>query len=287
MARLSVPPATANAVLAALHPDPAQRPTGGCRAWLTSARGGLTSTVPSPVPLATGAGVPMPDPAGEQVDGASPSKPRRLRRIAATVGLSLTVTISATIAVVQNLDSGAGTEAATTASTDAATTTVSTTSTTQPTTTASSSTTRPLGGPITPGENFLADLDPVGDRWIEDSDLKIDGVSYLHGLRSPQMSACSSVTTEEVEYSVDRRFSTLNVVVGLSDESGFGLPVEVEIAGDGTPLWTGTVQVGQPQNLEIGVTNILRLRVTGTRLFDRRTTDCDKFYVALGDPALE
>jgi serine/threonine protein kinase len=45
---LSVPPPTVDAVITALHPNPAARPPGGCRAWLASARGGLTSSLTGP-----------------------------------------------------------------------------------------------------------------------------------------------------------------------------------------------------------------------------------------------
>lgn len=285
LARFSVPPATGSAVLAALHPDPGQRPAGGCRAWLASARGGLTSTVPSTAPMPAG-GSPMPAPVGSPAEPAEGSKRRRLPRIAATVALSVTVTL--TVAVVRNYTaSGGDTDAAPTTTTEQAATTASTTTTTPPTTGTSTSTTRPLGGPITPGENFLAELDPVGDSWTEDSDLKIDGVGYLHGLRSPTISSCGGVDVKEVEYSIDRRYSTLNVVVGLSDESAFGLPVEVEITGDGTSLWVGSVQVGQPQDLSLDVTGILRVKVSATRQFDRTTGECHSVFAALGDPALE
>jgi len=75
--------------------------------------------------------------------------------------------------------------------------------------------------------------------------------------------------------------------VGLSDESAFGLPVEVEITGDGTSLWVGSVQVGQPQDLSLDVTGILRVKFSATRACDRTTGECHSVFAALGDPALE
>ena len=51
---LSVPAQTIDAIAAALNPNPAGRPPGGCHAWLAAARGGLTSSVlgPTPAPFA-------------------------------------------------------------------------------------------------------------------------------------------------------------------------------------------------------------------------------------------
>lgn len=66
---LSVPPPTVDAVVAALHPNPAQRPPGGCRSWLAAARGGLTSSLTGP----TGAAFSPPTAPTEPVATLGPS----------------------------------------------------------------------------------------------------------------------------------------------------------------------------------------------------------------------
>lgn len=276
-----VPKATVDAVVGALDPDPARRPTGGCRTWLATARGGLTSTVRWPT-AAMGGHAAGGD--GNGAAGAPDGPKRRLPRVAATIALSITVTV--TVAVVRNYTFADGSEGSATTTTEQVTTTSTTERPTTTTSTTSPSTTRQLGGDVNPDDNLLASLQPIDETWVNDTDLKIDGIPYLNGLRSQHITSCWTDAVRQVEYSIDRRYTTLRTVVGLSDESASGLPMEVEITGDGTPLWTGTVQVGQPEELALDVTGVLRLRVTATRQFDR-TSECNSVYAALGDPVLE
>lgn len=145
-----------------------------------------------------------------------------------------------------------------------------------------------LGGPAEGDATYLADLDLVDGSWYRDRDLQIDGVAYLEGIRSTGIHACNNNidAVEDVEYSIDRAYTTLTAVVGLSDESMSGLPVEIEITGDGRALWTQSVEVGRPQPVTLDVTGILRLKVTATKQFDE-SSGCPNVYAALGDPALE
>jgi hypothetical protein len=155
-------------------------------------------------------------------------------------------------------------------------------------TTITTSTTRPLGGTVASGATPLADLDRIEGDWYVDRELAIDGTTYLQGIRSSGINACNNNynAVQQVEYSIDRSYTTLNAVVGLSDESASGFPVQIEITGDGQPLWTQTVQVGQPQAIALDVTGILRLKFVATKQFDE-STGCPEVYAALGDPALD
>jgi NPCBM/NEW2 domain len=120
-----------------------------------------------------------------------------------------------------------------------------------------------------------------------DETLKIDGVVYTHGLYSGVIGGCVSDyrrSVQVVEYSIDRRYTNFAAVVGASDRSTAGVPIKVDITGDGQPLWSETVQVGQPKQLSLPVSGILRLAITATQQADD-SAGC--VYAALGDPVLE
>jgi hypothetical protein len=136
---------------------------------------------------------------------------------------------------------------------------------------------------------FLAELEPVTDRtWDISRDLNIDGTIYAQGMDSGRLGYCGSNgpgTTQEVEYSVGQEYETLHTVVGLSEESAPNLPVKVEIVGDGQPLWSATLVVGEPQTIDVDVAGVLRLRVVATKQFEN-PGGCSYVYAALGDPTL-
>lgn len=71
----------------------------------------------------------------------------------------------------------------------------------------------------------------------------------------------------------------------MSDTSVSGLPVDIEISGDGASLWRGAVQVGQPQPIDLDGTGVLRIKIVATRQFD--VPGCPSVDAAIGDPALD
>lgn len=152
--------------------------------------------------------------------------------------------------------------------------------------TSTTSTTGPLGGPVTSNGTYLSELVAVDGNWSA-GELKIDGNAYLHGVTAPYIDSCGSGDLiQEVEYSIDRGYTSLSGVVGVSDDSASGLPIGIEITGDGRSLWNQSVQVGQPQSISLDVTDILRLKVIATKQFDV-TESCPAVYPALGDLVLE
>jgi eukaryotic-like serine/threonine-protein kinase len=316
-----VPALTIDAVEAALHVDPVQRPNQGCRSWLAIARGGLTSSMslgaldPTAPPTAPTEPVPVsgdvsPGPAevasaGSENSHPPSSPPRRRRRRAAFAAIGLVAALLAAgagfaVAVMQDGNGGAAT-AGETPDTDNEQT-PSTTDPPRPTTTttedigvddetATTTTTTGTTAGSTPlnGSAFLSDLEPVVERnWDVSRDLNVDGTIYAHGLESGRLGYCGSNgpgTMQEVEYSIGRQYGTLHTIAGLSEDSAPGLPVKLEIFGDTRPLWTGTLVVGQPETIDLDVTDVLRLRFVATKQFED-PGGCNYVYAAMGDPTL-
>lgn len=139
-----------------------------------------------------------------------------------------------------------------------------------------------------PGDDaLLSDLEPVVDEgWDDARDLNVDGTLYTQGIESSRLGYCGSSSRgieRTVEYSIGRQYHRFEAVAGLSEESAPNLPVRLEMFGDGRPLWSQTLVVGQPQTIDIDVTGILRLRLVATKQFDD-PGGCDFVYAALGGP---
>jgi hypothetical protein len=142
---------------------------------------------------------------------------------------------------------------------------------------------------IAPPSDFLADMEPVTDTgWGRSRDLNLDGTLYANGLTSDGMGYCGSngpVYERAVEYSIGRTFESFETVAGLSEDSPPGFPVKLEIFADEQLLATHVLSVGQPAEVDLGVTNVLRLKLVATNQFDD-SGGCNYVYVALGDPVL-
>ena len=140
-----------------------------------------------------------------------------------------------------------------------------------------------------PGETPLSELDPVvDDNWDPQRDLDIDGTLHPQGIQSKALGYCGSglYVEQQVEYSIGRQYSDLEAVAGLSEESLPGLPVKLEIFGDGRSLWSETLVVGSPKPVDLDVSGVLRLRVVTTKDFDDPGSGCNYVYAALGAPTL-
>jgi hypothetical protein len=172
---------------------------------------------------------------------------------------------------------------------DAATSTTTTTTTSlddSPATTVSSG----GGSAPTGGNTFLSDLDAVVDRgWDSTRDLDIDGTLYTQGIDSSYLGHCGTNgpgIERSVEYSIDRKYERFEAMAGLSEQSAPGLPVKLEIFGDGRSLWSENLVVGQPQPVDLDISGVLRLRLVATKQFEN-PGGCQYVYAALGDPSLQ
>jgi serine/threonine-protein kinase len=140
-----------------------------------------------------------------------------------------------------------------------------------------------------PGETPLPELDPVvDDNWDPKRDLDVDGTLHPLGIQSKALGYCGSglYIEQQVEYSIGRQYSQLEAMAGLSEESLPGLPVKLEIFGDGRSLWSETLVVGSPKPVDLDVSGVLRLRVVATKDFDDPGGGCNYVYAALGAPTL-
>jgi hypothetical protein len=138
---------------------------------------------------------------------------------------------------------------------------------------------------------FLVDLEPVDSvpYWGPSRDLDIDGTIYVHGLATRQIGSCGSsggLSEADVEYSIGQRYTTFHAMAGVSESSSAGLPVKLEVFADSTSIRTLTLAVGQPQSLDLDVTNVLRLRFVATQQFEDDADACARVFAAMGDPTL-
>jgi len=142
---------------------------------------------------------------------------------------------------------------------------------------------------LTPTSTFLAELEPVTDSgWGASRDLNLDGTIYANGLKSDRMGYCGSngpVYERAVEYSIGRQFESFRAVAGLSEDSPPGLAVKLDVLVDEQLFETHVLNVGQPVQVDLDVTDVLRLKLVATNQFDNPGT-CSYVYVALGDPVL-
>jgi hypothetical protein len=163
---------------------------------------------------------------------------------------------------------------------DAAGATTTTTSTTVDRSTTTTTTVRPT---------YLIDLESVNQpAWDESNDLDLDGVPYTHGLVSESLGYCGTNATgveRQAEYSLGRKFRSFHSMAGLSEDSPPGLPVKLDVYADDQLVRSDMLEVGQPVEIDMDVTDVLRLRFVATKQFESPGY-CSYVYAALGDPVL-
>lgn len=146
------------------------------------------------------------------------------------------------------------------------------------------------GQPPASQATVLSDLDAVVDRgWDPTRDLDIDADLFTEGVESSYLGHCGSNgpgVERSVEYSIGRQYERFVATAGVSEESAPNLPVKLEIFGDGRSLWSKDVLVGAPQDVDLDVSGVLRLRIVATKQFED-PGGCQYVYAALGNPSLQ
>jgi hypothetical protein len=105
---------------------------------------------------------------------------------------------------------------------------------------------------------YLSELDSLdGGCYAEET--SINGQDYPHSLSCSPYSSGSEpqVTT----YLLDRRASSVEGVIGVTDESDPGLAAAVSLVGDGRTLWSGTVRYGASTPFTADTRGVLRLEI--------------------------
>lgn len=115
---------------------------------------------------------------------------------------------------------------------------------------------------------YLSDHDPVETdvkagvaSYVLDTSAPLDGTRYGHTITMG--SGCNGGDGGDywIDYATDRQWSTFTTTAGLSDESSASTKGTWTLLGDGRPLASGTLALGQPTKVDVPVQGVLRLRL--------------------------
>jgi hypothetical protein len=130
---------------------------------------------------------------------------------------------------------------------------------------------------VTRSENASYGMD------IDAEDFSINGIPVTFGWIATCKLFCGQNETSYVDLALDRKYSRLTAVFGISDDSDGQGPLRIELTtsdgGQTKLIYTGTFTIGQGSKRTVNVTGILRLRISF--IGSLGTTDG-----ALGDPTL-
>lgn len=120
------------------------------------------------------------------------------------------------------------------------------------------STTRPGSG-VTIAPVALSSLEPV-DEDVRDSGtgvVDVNGTSYIDTVYW----SGSASEPSWVEYDLGRKFQRMTGVVGFNQDADAAISGTVQVLGDGVELFSAPIRLSQIAQLDIPVTNVLRLRL--------------------------
>ena len=124
---------------------------------------------------------------------------------------------------------------------------------------------------------YLSDFKAVTSNRFSSEPATLNGQKYAHSIHNDEYARESST-----EWNLGRHFTHLSGKLGLSDNSkDTNATFTVDFYADQTLLKTETVSFGTFTDLDLDMTNVLRLKIVVTR------TTGNKASVVLGDAALE
>jgi len=131
----------------------------------------------------------------------------------------------------------------------------------------------PLSGATAIDRTFI----PEATASYEFRQLTMNGVTYNSGLR-----ISSSRTPVKVEINAGRGRKRFLAVLGIPDDQRSSSSHQVEISLDGgPPVFATVIQFGETKEIDLDVTNVLRVRISTT---SRITECCNYGEIALGNP---
>jgi len=115
---------------------------------------------------------------------------------------------------------------------------------------------------------YLRSLDPSSTNFRGEPQQRLGGTVYFHCLAGGYWDWYGDAL--EAIYSVGRRYSRFNAVVGVSDmEPNLNAEVIFTVIGDGNVLYRSQrLKVGRIETIDIDVSNILTLQLQVTRVDD-------------------
>lgn len=127
---------------------------------------------------------------------------------------------------------------------------------------------------------YLEDLEPLSSsNGVDTGSEEVSGQNYDRSvsLRIDK----SSIPENDAEYNLGRHWRTMQVVIGLRDDSPTGCRAQFEVFADGKSINSTTLGLGRSQNLNFDVSNVLRLKIEVTYA---AATDVSSYcYAVWGD----
>lgn len=99
---------------------------------------------------------------------------------------------------------------------------------------------------------MTADSEPYDTQGVAE----VNGVSYPDSLGAQ---FCFGSNERKWTYVLERKYSTLQGTIGLSDNSVSAAKIRFEVLADGTLVYSKDLQVGQSVELNVPVGNVLQL----------------------------
>lgn len=138
------------------------------------------------------------------------------------------------------------------------------------------------GGRDTPDPALLADLTPTDESTfsLERNGAAVDGVQYPDSLTTTYCYRDTTGVDGYSEYNLGKKYTTLDVVLGLDDNSQ-NVGETFTVLADGKRIFRDRATVGKPFHEKFDVSGVLRLRVEWV---SDDEGDCG--ITVLGDPTL-
>lgn len=129
--------------------------------------------------------------------------------------------------------------------------------------------------------SYLSELDPLTTTTGVDTEAaEINGTGFA---RSVTLAANSGSPVNSAEYNLDRHWNTFSAAVGLRDDSPTGGRLTFEVSVDGRLKFRKELPLGKSKNINLDVTDALRLKLTVTY----SGKDLNTFYGSWGDARLQ
>lgn len=121
-----------------------------------------------------------------------------------------------------------------------------------------------------PVVEYLSDMETVGgSAYLDTGAQKANGVTYSHGVKF-ELSSGGDPST--LEYDLSRQYRQLQGALALDDKSSSEAGVRVEVFGDGRSLFDQTVTFGSTVPLDVDVTDVLRLKITASKVAGKQAS---------------
>ncbi|GAB2904747.1 NPCBM/NEW2 domain-containing protein [Streptomyces mayteni] len=130
--------------------------------------------------------------------------------------------------------------------------------------------------PLPPGEVALADLEEVGNYPSYEL-----GSATMGGVRYEDAMLIAYSCNEDMDYSINERYTTLTLIFGLDDNT-IATPASITISGDGQQLESVGAEINRPREVTVDVTGVARLLITTELAGD----SCPDTQLAIGNAVL-